>query len=101
MAAPSFTFSALFRHDLQELLIIFFPGLLLAAGLGAVTILCLDPIRIQSLFALLPSEYQNTGTLLMSAFIEYTIYIVGFASAAFGIYLQLNFFRDCLNQLEV
>ena len=97
--APSFTLRGLFRHNLQELLIIFFPWLLSMWGVVNLGICATDPIRMQSTFALLSKDYQSPGTLLLCFCIEYFLYNVGCAAFSFAVYSHLHFFRNCLIQL--
>ena len=111
--APLFSFRRLLHHDLQELLIIFFPWLLLLSGVGVLTIFALDPLRTQGdctpavqarvpfFFSLLPPEYQNFGTLLVSSGADFTFYNIGYAGVSYGIFLHLNFFRNCLRQVHM
>ena len=71
--------------DLQELMLVAFPFLLLLAGVGVMTVLFFDSIRLQFSYHLLPEEYQNNCILLCFIALEFFLFNIEFAGFSFGI----------------
>ena len=86
--------------DLQELMLVSFPWLLVEAGIICMSILFFDPMRLQFSYSLLPQEYQNNWVLGCFVLTEYFLFNIEFAAYGFGVFLQLAFFRYCLGRLN-
>lgn len=87
--------------DLQELILATFPLQLSLIGIGVMTILILDPIRLQFSYHLLPEEYQNNSILVSLITLEFFLFNIEFAGLSFVVVFQIAFFRFCLQKLSM
>ena len=87
------------RFDLQKLMLVTCPWLLVMSGAGVMVLLAMDPFRMQFSYMLLPEKWQNGFILTILLSLEFFLFNIEFAEG-FGVFLQLAFFQHCLQQLS-
>ena len=86
---------------IQDLLLFTSPFILMSSGVNILTICAIDPQRMQFFYAILSPDYQTTIALVLNIVVEFAIQNVAFAATAYGFFVHLAFFRDCLHQLKM